>query len=185
MFELLYWIIDSSRINFSNKLFINKNELKRIESCLETHGFIEPVDKEKHEPLSYVYKSKYTEFIRFYRDKLVTRRLPSDRYNKNLNEYTLDRLYGSVKDIDFNDIVLGNLEYYRVSLLISLASIILYRNETEYPNLFLPEVYKEIIRTLERNGLNNYKISAYIDGLKKYYYLQSMKVNKKLADKKR
>jgi len=177
MFELMYWVCDYSREGFARQLYLNKNELLRLESKLEENGFIEPVDKLA--PMSYVYKSLYTQFIRFYRDKMISRKLPLEKYNRLLTPEQLDELYGKVSDIGFSDVTAGHLAYNKITLNITLVSIMMNELKSIYPALFTYDTQKEIIKMLEKKGLYNYRMTSYVNGLKKYYYNASMRVNKK------
>jgi hypothetical protein len=180
MFELMYWVCDSTRENFMSKIYTNKNVLVRLENALAEPGFIEKVDNK--EPMSYIYKSKYTKFIRRFRDKLINRKLPLDKYNTKLDAEQHDFLYSNVSALELDDTTLGHVENYKLSTVIALVSAMHYGMRSRYPTLFMTDIKKEIEKALAKFKLNSYRYLSYIDGLKKYYFMASMKANKKIAN---
>jgi len=180
LFELLYWICDNTREVISEKLVLNTNKLLRLESKLVEKEVIEHIEEKS--PKSRVYKSKFDKFIEFYRDKLICRKLPLTKYNRNISEEQLELLYARPQDtLGLSEQINVYLNHYGLNTNVALVSATIYQQTTLFPAIFHPNIFKDINKALVSQGLNGYKILNYVNGLKKYYYLASAKVNKKQA----
>ncbi|MDR1745897.1 MAG: hypothetical protein LBR49_01300 [Tannerella sp.] len=177
MFELMFWVCEIPREQLMKAFDLNINALRRFETILAENGFIETVDKLAS--LSYVYQSKYYHYIRFYRNKIISYKLPLTKFNKNLTEADLDELYVPLNQIEgFSKDTLRVMRSYNIPFFISLIAFRLYGCETAHP--FAPEVEDEVKKVI--NKVHKYKYQRfenYISGLRKYYYKSSLRIQKK------